>query len=280
MNILLTGGNGFIGKNIREFLQDEYNIFSPGAQELDLTDYALVADYIQKQQISHIIHAATINQKRREQGIDEFSANLKMFYALANCADKVEKIIYFGSGAEFDKRGDIIAAKEEAIKGKLPLLNDYSISKYTINTLKDKYDNIYNLRLFGVYGKYENRATYFTSHLCDSVLFKDEITIRQDCLFDFLYIDDLKQPLSYILNNKPLFRDYNICSGQKVKLSEMAAIIKQISGRNLPIRFLKEGLAKEYTGDNSRIKEEIEWPITNIKSGLNLLYQYYQKNTL
>ena len=38
-NILITGGSGFIGKNLREQLQGKYNIYAPSHSELELLDY-------------------------------------------------------------------------------------------------------------------------------------------------------------------------------------------------------------------------------------------------
>lgn len=45
--ILLTGGNGFIGRNIREsFLMEKYNILFPSSRELNLSDENSVDDYL------------------------------------------------------------------------------------------------------------------------------------------------------------------------------------------------------------------------------------------
>lgn len=38
MNILLTGSGGFIGRNLKEYLQDKYTLFCPRSYELDLTN--------------------------------------------------------------------------------------------------------------------------------------------------------------------------------------------------------------------------------------------------
>ena len=44
--LLLTGGNGFIGKNIREsFLAQKYDITAPRSSELNLADTAAVDNY-------------------------------------------------------------------------------------------------------------------------------------------------------------------------------------------------------------------------------------------
>ena len=38
MKILITGGNGFIGRNLIEELSNDYDVFSPSSKDLDLLD--------------------------------------------------------------------------------------------------------------------------------------------------------------------------------------------------------------------------------------------------
>lgn len=277
--ILLTGGSGFIGKNIKEQLGDEYDILAPTSKELDLLDNKAVRDYLKKYNITDVIHSAVYNQKRRDINPQvDLSANLKMFYNLAEYAPYLDKIIYFGSGAEYDKRFDITMVKEEDYGKRIPLINEYGLSKYLMNLEARKSNNIYNLRLFGVYGKYENPNACFPSHLCLSALKNKELTIRQECIFDFIFVNDLMQPIQWVLENKPKYQDYNICTSRPVLLSEMAHIVNDISGKKLDIRFLNEGINKEYTGDNSRICKELDFSTTNIEAGLQELYLYYACN--
>lgn len=57
--ILLTGGNGFIGRNIREsFLMEKYNILFPSSRELNLSDENSVDDYFKQHTVDIVIHAA------------------------------------------------------------------------------------------------------------------------------------------------------------------------------------------------------------------------------
>ena len=38
MKILVTGGAGFIGRNLIKTLEKDYDVFSPSSSQLDLTD--------------------------------------------------------------------------------------------------------------------------------------------------------------------------------------------------------------------------------------------------
>ncbi len=280
MKLLLTGGSGFIGQTLQDLLREGYTVKAPSSSVLDVTDESAVAQYIKTHHITHVIHAATVHAARRAAREDELSQNLKMFYALANCAGDLDRILYFGSGAEFDKRFAIDGAKEEDFGQTVPTLNDYSLSKFAMNQLKDQYQNIYNLRLFGLYGKYENKEACFVSHLCRCVQQQVEMTIRQDCVFDFLYAEDLLQPLLYLLQGTPRYRDYNLCSGAPVRLSQIAMTLQEVTGSQLPITCLQEGEGLCYTGSNRRIKAEVDWQITPHREGLLRFYRDYCKGEI
>lgn len=280
--ILITGAgrNSFIGKNLAESLIHKYDVYTPSSLELDLCNLNQLEYYIDKNQISVIIHAATYNASRRAINIEnELNANLMMFYNLRHVSDRVDKIIYFGSGAEFDKRRDIILAKEEELGKYLPTHTQYGFGKYIMNSETNRSNNIYNLRLFGVYGKYENWQTCFISNLCCKAAYNLPLSIRQDCLFDFMYIDDLKSVVEWILENKPLYHEYNICTGRREKLSDIAKVIQTVAEKDLEIKFLSEGMNKEYTGSNERILKEFNnFKTRSLEEGIRELYLYYINN--
>lgn len=58
MNILLTGGSGFIGRNIIESLSDRYNIIAPTHSMLELTDENTVSAFFRSNEIDVVIHSA------------------------------------------------------------------------------------------------------------------------------------------------------------------------------------------------------------------------------
>ena len=162
--ILLTGGSGFIGRNLTEALNGEYEIHAPSHKELELLDETAVCDYIRQNQIDGVIHAA-VHVPMVNGGEHELANDLRMFLNLTKNSGIVEKILYFGSGAEYDKRFHIRMAKEEEIGKHIPE-TDYGLAKYTMNEIARNSDNIYNLRLFGIFGKYELFYIKFLSNLC------------------------------------------------------------------------------------------------------------------
>ncbi|MNW26105.1 GDP-L-fucose synthase [compost metagenome] len=272
-----AGPNGFIGRNLKEHLEQSSQVFVTSSIELDLCDLDQVRRFIDKNQIEYVIHAATFT-KRSLAPEAELDSNLKMFYNLQFCQDQLHKIIYFGSGAEYDKRYDIDLITEDEIGRSIPV-NAYGFGKYIMNHTAQTSEKIYNLRLFGVFGKYENWRTTFISNLCCKAMFNLPLSIRQDCSFDFLYIEDLFPVVDWFLEHSPDFHDYNVCTSVPYDLSEIARMVLEAAGKDLPVIVLNEGRNLTYTGANKRLREQMpNFSSRSLQSGIGSLYNWYLQN--
>jgi UDP-glucose 4-epimerase len=276
--ILLTGAgkNGFIGRNLKEDLCSKYELYTPSSSELDLCDTKKVEAYIKEHKIITVIHSAVHNPRNRG-GSDEMRNNLLMFYNLERLAGELDRLIYFGSGAEFDKRMPVEMVTEEDICRSLPT-DDYGICKYIMNKTARASDNVYNLRLFGIFGKYEYWPLKFISNLCCKAIYDLPLTIRQNCYFDFLYIPDLAPVVQWAVNASPQYHDYNICTGTPVDLLTIARTVNKVAGKKLPVTIHKEGFNLPYNASNARIKNELEFIPTSIFNAVEDLYKWYYDN--
>lgn len=273
--IFLTGGTGFIGRNLTEALKEEYEIYAPSHRELELLDETAVCDYIRQNEIDYVVHAA-VHVPMVNGGEHELANDLRMFLNLTKNSEMVEKILYFGSGAEYDKRFHIRMVKEEEIGNHIPQ-TDYGLAKYTMNEIARNSDNIYNLRLFGIFGKYELFYIKFLSNLCCKAIYGLPLTVRKECYFDFLYIEDLAGIVKWFLENTPSYHDYNVCSGKEYLLTELAGMVLKRSGKELSVQLLSEERNLDYSASNERLRAEIsELRITEIDKALDKLYCYYE----
>lgn len=272
--VLITGGTGFVGRNLRESLAADYEIFSPSHKELELLDYDALDRYVTEHKIDVIVHGA-IHVPMFNGTQNEFFNDMQMFTNLEKISHRVEKLIYFGSGAEFDKRYDIYMAKEEDVGKTIPT-SEYGLAKYTMNLIARQSKNIYNLRLFGIFGKYELWNLKFLSGLCCKALFDLPLTVRKDCYFDFISIEDLGNIVTWFIENEPKWHDYNICYGKPYLLTELADIVKKVSGKDLSVTLLSDERNVDYCADNTRLVGEISGlRITPIEQALADLYRYY-----
>lgn len=275
--ILITGGSGFIGRNLKELLFGRYTIFAPSHRELDLLDFQQMERYIAEHQIDAAIHSA-IHVPMFNGAEQEFHHDMWMFLNLEKVSRRLEKILYFGSGAEFDKRFDIRMITEDEFGRSIPV-TEYGLAKYTMNKLARGSENIYNLRLFGIFGKYELWDIKFLSNLCCKAVFGLPLTVRKECWFDFLYIEDLTDIIVWFLENTPRFHDYNVCHGREYRLTELAELVRKVSGKDLPIELLSEERNLDYSADTGRLNREItDLRITPMEQALAQLYRYYEEH--
>lgn len=280
-SILLLGSNGFIGKNLYEYLsleKSKYIIYAPDSTKLDISDELAVETELNNKFYDVIIHSAVYNPRtdNLKKENSELEKNLRMFYNFEKNQHLFGKMIYFGSGAEYDKRKTIVNISEtdfdKSIPGGIYGLYKYIIQKSIINSA-----NIYNLRVFGLFGKYENWKQTFISGACCKAVKGIPITIKQDLYFDYLFIEDFCNIVKWFIDHTPSKKHYNIVSGSKIKLTEIAKIVLQVSKKELPIFIAYEGLGKEYTADNSRLLEEIgDFEFTSIYNAISKLYHWYE----
>lgn len=279
MNILLTGGTGFLGKNILESFSEKYNIIAPKHSELELNNEDEVKNFFSCHQIDVIIHAAgKPGHRNAKDPTNIFYANIGMLYNLLANSDKFKKLIILGSGGIYDMRYYTPKMKEDEFKKHIPI-DEHGFFRYIAGKHTELMDNVVDLRLFGIFGKYEDYAIRFISNAICKAIFDLPITIKQNRKFDYLYIDDLMPILDYFIENKGKYNAYNITPNKSIELYTLAEKVLEISGKNLEIKINHPDEGLEYSGDNSRLKEEIKKiKFTHIDKAIKELYQWYMEN--
>lgn len=282
-NVLITGAgpNGITGKLIKEKLTDEYTVIAPSSKELDLTNDEMVNSFFENNKIDYVIHCATFRPLHNTTShfVDDIlESNLRMYFSLARQSNRFKKMIYFGSGAEFDKTSAIIDIKEDAFGRSIPK-DQYGLGKYVMNLNTRNSNNIYNLRLFGTINPLERYTKNVISNICVKAISGDKISLRKNCMFSFVDMDDVILLVKRMLREDLCFHDYNITSGKNYSLADIAEIISKMSAKRNPVIFENEGLNLEYTGSNERIISQFtNFQFTDISVSLKKVYDFYIQN--
>ncbi len=279
MLIFVTGSNGFIGKNMVEYLRLKYEILSPKRNELDLLDEGAVRNFLGRHKIELVIHSAvTPGHRNAKDPSNQLFKNTRMFFNLVRNSNRFERMIFLSSGAVYDMRYYVPKMREESFDTHVPI-DEHGFSKYICAKYIEQADNIVELRLFGIFGKYEDYEIRFISNAICKTLFDLPITIKQNRRFDYLYIDDLMPVIDYFIENKGRFKSYNVTPDTSIELVELSERIRVISGKDLPIIVAQDGIGIEYSGDNQRLREEIsKLAFTPISEALQQLYSWCAKN--
>ncbi len=279
MNMLVTGGSGFIGKNIAEAFSARHNVLAPSHRELDLTDDEAVREYLRSHKFDIVIHSATKpGHRNTADPTNLVYNNTRMYFNLARNADRFGKMIFLSSGAVYDMRHYLPKMTEEYFDSHVPA-DDHGFSKYICVKQMELMGNVAELRLFGVFGKYEDYAIRFISNAICKTLFDLPISLRQNRRFDYLFIDDLMPVLEYFISHQGEQKSYNVTPDHSIELKELAEMVRAFSGKDVPILIAQDGMGMEYSGDNSRLRKEMPTlSLTPIDGAIRKLFAWYEEN--
>ena len=285
MNILITGAEGFVGRNLAElFLKKKYAVLFPKVNELDLTDSVAVEKYFKNNSIETIVHCATVLRDGTNYPAGTCEKNLRMFFNLQKYMTSSMKMINLGSGSEYVRAYWHKKMPEEYFASHIPE-DSHSYAKYLISKYIQEIDeeNTICLRIFGIYGKYENYRYKFISNAIVKNLLNMPIVINQNVIYDYLYITDFFRIVEYFVNNKAKNRIFNATPTESIDLLTIANLINKVSESKSEIHVLNEGIGVEYSGDNSKLLSEIgNFQFTSHEAAISDLFKYYKdiKDTL
>jgi GDP-L-fucose synthase len=267
--LLLTGATGFIGRNVLPILQEKgYNVNAPARSELDLLDAEAVRRYLVSGKFDAVLHLANPTGHNPQDVPEEiFERSIRVFMALAFCAEFYGRMIYIGSGAEYGKHRSLVQVCEDSFGEELPK-DAYGLSRYVMSELTKGYSNIINLRLFACYGPGDKKHKLIPS-VIGQTLKDNAVVLQQDCFFDYIYVTDIADVLIYFIEHDSRYKNYNLCSGKRLRITTIAEEVCRQMGVNATIKCKKNGLNNEYTGSNARLMAEMpDWQPQLIKDSV------------
>jgi len=277
--IVVTGSNGFIGKQLVSFLKERNLDVLPVCREVcNLLDEAGIRKLFSDYKISAVVHCAARTGFREDvQGADVFYENLLMYENINK--NLPESCLFFnlGSGAEFDHTKEISMYKESDLGSRVPT-DPYGFSKYIIAKLISNNSNQINLRLFNVFGSEESENRFVKSAI-KKLREKEPIIVFDDKIMDFFFIEDLFTLILYYLKNYKttlnprLPRDLNVCYEEKHTLKDIANIVNSFSSEKVPvwIRSYKKDKVN-YCGDGKNLSN-LCLPFLGLRVGLKKTYE-------
>jgi GDP-L-fucose synthase len=282
MRILLTGGSGFVGRNLLEHLSRDHEVLAPTHAELELADNRAVDAWFRAHEVDAVVHGAVRPGHRAAQDpARQLWSNLRMFYNIVRNSDRFGRLVFLSSGAVYDTRDALVRVAEDCLGASVPE-DDHGLSKYTIARYIEALGpqtrpSIVELRLFGVFGQYEDYGIRFISNAICRTLFDLPITLRQDRRFSYLFIHDLMPVVDWALVGQPGHVAYNVAPDWTDSLHDLGILVSRRSGKDVPVLVATEGCGREYSADNARLRQEVPHvTFTPTEVAVDRLFRWYE----
>ena len=276
MNILITGSNGFIGRNLSKKLKNDfgYNIFELNRLNCNLLNPEEVSNFFidNNQKYDLVLHTAVHGGRRTK--IDEPEIvyhNLLMLYNLLANQNYYQCIISFGSGAELDRRYDI----NPHAMNRYPV-DPYGLSKSIIDKISMVEEKLCNFRIYNCYGIDEQPNRMIRSNI-QKYIDKQDIVIHQNRKMDFFYIDDLVSLINYFIDSNNIPKSFDCCYKEKITLVDIANKINALDEHKVNIICEDSDIsisssAKDYYGHYV----ETNIPYIGLDNSIKIMYENYK----
>ena len=305
-NILVTGGSGFVGKNLYKYLAtygDEYTVSLSNSSVCDLLDQKATTRFIRSMNPDCIVHLAAtcggigVNKDNPGKFMRE---NLEIGLNTINAALEhgVKKFIMVGTVCSYPKFTPVPFKEEELWNGYPEETNaPYGIAKKTLMELIIAYNKQYgfngvNLVPVNMYGPHDNFDLY-TSHVIPAIILKTHKAIlNNDSSIklwgsgtpsrEFLYVEDLCKAIELAIHkpNMPP-NPINVGTGSEISISHLAYTICHMMGFDGVVKWdltQPDGQPRRCLDiDKARIQLGYS-PSVDLKTGLRRTIDWFLKN--
>lgn len=315
MNILLTGGAGFIGSNLTKALLNHESIslvrvidnFSTGYRqnlkdilshpkfelvEGDITDFATCEKAMQG--IELVSHQAALGSVPRSivdpinTNVNNITGSLNIYTAAKNAG--IKRIVYAASSSTYGDSQSL--PKVEEVIGRP--LSPYAVTKYVMELYADVFAKTYGmefigLRYFNVFGPHQCPKGAYAAVIplfMEAVISGQAPTLNGDGSYsrDFTYIDNVVQAnikALFTTNPEAVNQVYNTAFGESTTLLQLYDYIKEIAGSSLEPQFgpFRKGDIPHSLANIDKAKKLLDYhPEISVADGLRKAYAWYQSH--
>ena len=249
MKFLITGGKGFIGKQLTKIIPDAIAIDS---KDCDIRDYKQLKGIITKNKITHIIHLAAIVNPAVWQEKPELAWSVNV--------DGTENILKINSelGIKTTIVSTALAYKEK--NGKLnendELKSDgntYIKTKIECEKLAKKYNAIV-IRIFDQEGP-GRQDEYFTSKVINSAKTGEKLELwHPEMTREFMDVRDGANGIKIIAQNGKAGETYNLCTGEGITKMDYIKLVEKTLGKKIDYTIEKNDDKTMLVGNNTKLK--------------------------
>ncbi len=311
MNILVTGGAGFIGSHLVERLlreghrvtvldnfDDFYdpavkrrNLAGPSAMALfrliegDLRDEQLLEKIFKEEKIESVAHLAARAGVRPsiQNPMLYTDVNIRGTMNLLEACRKsgVAKLVFASSSSVYGNNPEVPFSEDDAVDHPI---SPYAATKKAGELLCHTYHHLFGmdiacLRYFTVYGP--RQRPEMAIHQFTRLIHQDQkvsLFGKGSSHRDYTYIDDAIEGTLLALSKRHGYQIYNIGESQTISLLQLVLTIEKILGQKAVLEYLPEqpGDVERTFADIRRAEERLGYrPKVKIEEGLERFVKWY-----
>lgn len=301
MNVLITGGYGFIGSSIAErFYKENHrvfiidNLFSGEKENVDFKHRAFIGDiadekcesFFKAHSFEVVVHCAAQTSLIRsvDKPFEDSSTNILGLINMLNLSKKygVKTFVFCSSDSVYSENLPLPLKEED----RLDPISPYGINKMNGELYCRKWEELYGVsslifRFSNVYGprQHVSAESNAISMYTTKFLKQEEVTIfgKGKQTRDYIYIGDVTEAVYGAVINR-LSGTYNVSSNSQTSIEELIETFAEWKPQDT-IEFL-ESKAEDVAFsqlDNTKLQKDLNWmPMKSIAEGLKITLDYYE----
>ena len=304
--VLITGGGGFIGANFaRRFSELGYKVYIVKQSTniwrlieikrqikiyyIDLRDYNRLESFILKIRPKIVLHFATYGAypQKQQDAKKIIDTNLTGTINLVNACKKIKFDCFINTGSSSEYGIKNKSMKETDL---LEPNNLYGITKAAATMycqyMSKKYDlPIVTLRLFSVYGYFEEKERLIPTIIKSCLENKKLKLSSANSVRDFIFIEDVIDAYLKAINNIQKIQGeiLNIGTGQQTEIAQVVELAKEITQSKVKPEYNQiksvQIEPKSWVADISKAKKSLNWkPKFSLEEGLNRDIEWFKEN--
>lgn len=298
-SIYIAGHRGLVGSNLVQVLQERgfSRILTPPRSELDLLDQQGVVRFFESERPEYaIICAAKVGGilYNKMYQADFLYENVLLAANVIHAAHLtgVKKLLFLGSSCIYPRQATQPITEDSLLTGPLEPTNEgYALAKIVGLKLCEKYRQQYDRNFISamptnLYGPGDNFHPEH-SHVIPGMMRRfHEAKLKEakqvmiwgsgSPMREFLFITDLAEALYMLMEKYDESGTINVGTGQDVSISELAALMKEVTGFRGEIvydRSKPDGMMRKVL-DVSRINKLGWTPRVSLREGLERTYAW------
>lgn len=310
VNILVTGGCGFIGSHlvwelvnkganvtVVDIVLDPKSIFAQSLckkvnlQFIDIRNRDKMLKIFKKIKPSYVFHLAAepLVEKAYENPYQTFDTNVMGTVNILDAARAAKNI-----------KGVIVASSDKAYgksskpyKESMPLSGDhpYDVSKSCEDLIAQTYYKTYNLpvvitRFGNVYGEGDLNFGRIIPDICKSIVYKNKLNIRSNGLYirDYIYVGDVVKGYIFLLKKikKVAGQAFNFSSSDNLSVINLIKLAQSVLKVKIPYKILNNAKNEiPYQHLNDKKIRKLGWKSHfTLKDTLPKIFSWYKKSNV